>query len=90
MTWDELPCADWYNSYRLTAKTLEDADGDGMADNYGSCLQADIPFPVAADPTDPPDGFTNFYLITGENDQGEGSLGFNSVPQTRSNQSPCP
>ena len=37
---------------------LPDADGDGVADNYGYCMYSDLPCTFALDPLDPPVGAT--------------------------------
>lgn len=90
MVFDPLPCATGYNSYRAVAHTLKDQDGNGLADHYGACLQYNIPIPKAPDPSEPPERLTHFYLVTGLNAVGEGSMGFNGALQERPNTTPCP
>jgi hypothetical protein len=84
------PCADWYNVYKLTTSQMTDLDGDGVADDYGSCFQPDLVENQAPDSTPPPEGFTGSYLVTGENDIGEGSTGYAGNGLPRPNYSPCP
>jgi hypothetical protein len=88
--WERVACVDTYNLYRLTTTRFEDADADGLADDYGSCFATSLPLPEAMDGSDPPPGWCHFYLATGVNLLGEGPMGFNSALQERPNFTPCP
>ncbi len=90
MTWVDEPCSVAYNTYRLTATSLVDADADGLADDYGTCFQPGLTATVMFDSSPVPSGFANFYLVTGVDSAGEGSMGFNSNLVTRPNRTPCP
>ena len=79
-----------YNVYRYTGATLIDSDGDGLADDYGSCFLPDLMVLQADDASDPPADEMHTYLITGENGVGEGGLGFATGPLERPNDNPCP
>jgi hypothetical protein len=72
-------------SYNVYRGALEQLPGG----SYGSCLLADIAATTAEDPTLPPFGSGWFYLITGENPLGEGSLGVDSNGIERSSSAPC-
>ena len=85
-----MPCADYYNIYKRTASLLTDADGNGVADSYGSCDQMDQAENMTADSMIPPSGMASFYMVTGENPVGEGSLGYASNGLERPNRDRCP
>lgn len=79
IVWKYWPCADYYNIYKQTTASLSDADGDGLADSYGSCDQMGLSRNMAPDSMVPPTGYSSFYLITGESEAvGEGTLGYAS------------
>jgi hypothetical protein len=88
--WQALPCAVVYNVYRLTATGLVDADGDGLADGPWPCFQPALGVPQTADASNPPPSWLHYYLITGKNGNGEGTMGWNSNSQERPNLTPCP
>ncbi len=88
--WTPGPCADWHNVYRATLARLTDANQDGVADDYGTCLAPDVPGLELEDTDVPPIGQMHIYLVTGENSVGEGSKGHTSSGLERPNVSPCP
>ena len=90
MVWEPDPCATVYNVYRLVARRMADADGDGVADDYGSCFKPDLGAPQMTDPSVPSPGFVAYIQVTGEGSGGEGSLGNASNGRTRTNSAPCP
>ena len=90
MIWDPESCANVYNVYRYTAPKLADTDNDGLADDYGSCYQPGLPVTEMVSPANPASGFVDYYLVTGKNMAGEGTLGHTSSFLIRPNLSPCP
>lgn len=90
IVWPWGPCADWYNVYKSTAQVLPDMDRNGLADFYGACFQPEMVENQAPDSSSPPAGNTSFYLVTGENPVGEGSMGYASNGLERRNTDPCP
>jgi hypothetical protein len=90
MIWATSPCATWYNVYRLVASRMTDADNDGVADNYGECYQRHLEEPEMVDPTQPPTGMAYYYAVTAQNSVGEGTMGYASDGQERTNHYPCP
>jgi hypothetical protein len=54
------------------------------------CLAPGLLSPGATDSSLPPAGFAYYYLVSGSNVCGEGSLGVISAGQPRPNPSPCP
>jgi hypothetical protein len=69
------PCPYWYNVYRKTAAKLSDTDGDGVAEDYGSCQHHDLTIPEADELDDPPPGRLHFYVVAAEGPDGNGSVG---------------
>jgi hypothetical protein len=90
IVWNYVPCADYYNLYKKTTLSLSDLDGDGVAENYGSCDQQGQTDNLAPDSMIPPPGLGSFYIVTPENDVGEGTMGYASNGRERPNLSPCP
>jgi hypothetical protein len=90
LAWTVSPCALSWHAYRGTARTLQDLDLDGLADNYGLCYQSDLTEPEVMDSSTPPPGFMHYYLVTAVNAVGESSLGYTSGGGERPNLSPCP
>lgn len=88
--WDALAGATTYNVYRGGLETLVDLDGDGAAESYGACFDGNLASPADADASIPATGSGFFYLITGRNVAGEGTLGPSSGGADRPNSSPCP
>jgi hypothetical protein len=88
--WSRLECATGYNLYRLVGAQLPDADRDGLAEEYGSCIGHDLTYEETTDLAEPLPAELHFYLVTGENPLGEGSLGLASTLQERPNVAPCP
>ncbi len=88
--WTGLECADRYNVYRSRQERFTDADGDNLADDYGSCFLPDLLVTEASDASDPPPGIFYSYLVTGESPVGEGNLMTNSFGMIRPNNNPCP
>ena len=90
LRWSTLPCALRYNVYR-GIHPLTDSDGDGVADHYGFCFELDLLAPEMINIfQEPGPGGLHTFLVTGENDVGEGSLGFTSGLLPRPNLDPCP
>jgi pre-peptidase/thrombospondin type 3 repeat protein len=54
------------------------------------CLEPGLPSPGASDGSLPPAGFAYYYLVSGRNLCGEGTLGSTSAGPPRANPSPCP
>lgn len=92
LAWSTVSGADHYNSYRGTIP----AGGMGSSPSpYNqSCLEsadsAGDGVTLSSDSGIPPIGTGRFYLATGENACGEGSLGNASSGAPRPNASPCP
>lgn len=83
-------CSLVYNLYRFTGPRLPDADRNGVADYYGSCLLNAMVATTANDTMVPPPGLANFYLVTAESQTGEGSMGTARNGLPRPNLTPCP
>ncbi len=90
LTWRSDVCAPVFNVYRGTGDGLQDLDDDGLADDYGGCLEPGVAASSIFDGAFPPPGGALTYLVTAENDAGEGSLGTNGAGAERPNRSPCP
>jgi hypothetical protein len=90
LTWDTLTGALTYNLYRGSLGTFVDADHNGAADAYGACLDSGLAAPADTDATIPPAGSGLYYLVTGRNPAGEGTLGPASSGAIRPNTSACP
>jgi hypothetical protein len=89
MTWDTEECSDTYNVYRKTGLLL-DPDGDGVANDYGGCYQNDVMATGVNDLSKPPVGSMYVYAVSGQNLNGEGSIGYASNGRMRPNVTPCP
>jgi hypothetical protein len=91
LTWSGGTCATKWNVYsqRLPG-LLPDLDSNGLADSYGTCFAPDLLVPQVATGAPPPVGEMDTFLVTGENPNGEGSLGFASNLLVRPNLTPCP
>ena len=90
IVWRWMPCAGWYNVYKITTPFLSDSDQNGVADTYGSCSQPDVSENTAPDSMDPPAGSASFYMVTGESTVGEGTMGWASNNEERPNTQSCP
>ena len=90
LAWDAFPGALTYNVYRGDLGSLVDANADGAADGYGTCLDHGLVSPADSDGAAPAAGGGFFYLVTGRNGVGEGTLGRASNGAARPNTSPCP
>jgi hypothetical protein len=89
LIWAPSACASSYNVYRNTLGLL-DSDGDGVADSYGSCFVSDVSGLQTSDSSMPQAGRMFLYAISGENLNGEGSLGYASNDLIRPTPAPCP
>jgi len=89
MTWDQEACSSTYNVYRKSGLLL-DADHNGVAEDYGSCYQNDVLSTGVSDGTRPPTGQMLVYAVSGQNLNGEGSIGYASNGLMRPNVNPCP
>jgi hypothetical protein len=85
--WEAAPCATIYNVYRETSPFL---NCGGVACSYGSCQWSGLAAHNATDVTVPLPGVVFYYLITGENLPGEGTMGFSSSGIQRPNLLACP
>lgn len=73
-----------YNVYRGDLTSL-----DGVA--YGDCHRADLTDPTVTDLSEVPDSSAGWYfLVSGANPAGEGSLGQSSTGAERAPATPCP
>jgi len=88
--WNEIPCADSYNVYRLEAAGMTDGNGDGLADDYGICFMPDVRDLQVSPGADPPPGVVQFFTLRARNAMGEGGGGFTSALLERPNTGPCP
>lgn len=83
LDWSVSAGVDAYNLYRGTLGTA------GFAYDH-ACLTAGIPAPPAGDSQEPAPGEGFYYLLSGVNPCGEGSLGTDWTGQPRPNAIPCP
>lgn len=90
LAWDARPDAATYDVYRGGLGTLNDTNGDSAAENYGTCLDGGLTAAADTDASLPAAASGFFYLVTGRNSGGEGTLGAASSGATRPNTSPCP
>ncbi|MGH9750414.1 MAG: hypothetical protein ACRD6R_10880 [Candidatus Polarisedimenticolia bacterium] len=79
--WLKLPQANVYNVYRGSV--------DRVFENH-VCFEAASPDRVSPDPAAPAPGTAFYYLVSGRNACGEGSLGTDSAGVPRPNLNPCP
>jgi len=89
MTWNTEGCSDTYNVYRKIGMLL-DPDHNGVADDYGGCYQNEVMGTQVQDTTRPPAGSMYVYAVSGQNLNGEGSIGYASNGLMRPNVFPCP
>ena len=82
MAWSAAPGVAFYNLY----------SGDMLAGSVSTpfCLAAGLFTPGAVDGEIPGPGESFYYLVSGANACGEGSLGTTSAGQERANPAPCP
>lgn len=85
--WEVAFCAIVYNVNRQTSPFMSCG---GVACSYGPCQWSGLVANNASEPATPPAGGVYFYLVTGENLSGEGTMGFSSAGFERPNVSPCP
>jgi hypothetical protein len=83
LAWAADPAASAYNLYRGTY-------GGGSWTFDQTCLMAGLPSPGGSDGSVPPPAAAFYYLVSGTNLCGEGTLGATSAGQPRPNPSPCP
>jgi concanavalin A-like lectin/glucanase superfamily protein/purple acid phosphatase-like protein len=74
LTWPADSLYSSYNVYRSTVPLI-DANHDGVADAYGSSLASSLTVCTLADAQNPARGSVFFYLLTGSDPGGEGTLG---------------
>jgi hypothetical protein len=89
LVWTQEVCAETYNVYRFSGYRMIDQNQDGLADYYGTCLESGIPGTSLAVSDTPIPGVTDYFVITGVNELGEGPMGFNSNRVERTNSTPC-
>jgi len=87
--WQQEAGFDLYDLYRGDLGALEDTDGDGAAQNYGSCLAENLTGPTFTDAGMPQVGQGFIYLVTGRTAAGESDLGTASSGAPRPNVSDC-
>jgi predicted lipoprotein with Yx(FWY)xxD motif len=79
-----------YDVYRGDLGGLHDTDGDGAAEDYGSCVAEDVAGPAFVDSSVPASGYGFIYLVTGRTSAGsEGDLGVASSGAPRPNVRDC-
>ena len=84
LVWGSEKSIGSYNLYRDLLSNLS-----GI--NYGGCQQPGLAANTATDASAPPAGQTYFYVVTAENRlEEEGTMGEDSAPAERPNNSPCP
>ena len=83
LSWAPDPSSVTYALYRGTI------DGSPWAFDH-ACLSPSLPGPGATDATNPFRGVSFYYLVSGRNSCGEGTLGASSNGQALPNPSPCP
>ena len=85
MIWEDRSASNAvsFNLYRDDVAVL--AQG-----SYGACQYAALPTNFYSDPWLPPVGVAWFYLVTGRNALGEGTMGTDSAGVARKNLTPCP
>jgi hypothetical protein len=83
LAWSASPGVSTYNVYRGTA------DGGAWAYDH-ACFVSGLTTTAAIDAAIPPAGTASYYLVSGRNDCGEGSLGADSQGDLRPNPLPCP
>jgi len=88
--WATQLCATTFNVNRKTGPKLTDADANGLADDYGVCLQGGLATNQLIDADVPLANQTQFYVITGANPTGEGTMGYARSGLERPNLTPCP
>jgi hypothetical protein len=88
--WQQESGFDRYDVYRGGLDGLHDTNGDGAAENYGSCFAENLAGPTFLDMSIPPPGHGFLYLVTGRNADGsEGELGVASSGAPRPNVRDC-
>jgi hypothetical protein len=88
--WQQESGFDRYDVYRGDLGALHDADGDGAAQDYGSCFAESLAGPTFVDTGIPSPGQGYIYLITGRTAAGsEGDLGVASSGAPRPNVRDC-
>ena len=86
-SWNLAFCATVYNVYQQAGPLT---NCGGVACSYGLCEWSGLVTNNAAQVATPPVGTVYFYLVTGENVIGEGTMGFSSAGFMRPNLFPCP
>lgn len=85
------PDMEWGGSLEATHYAMYRGPFGGAPWSYAhTCLYPSVPSPSATDASTPPAAQGFYYLVSGRNECGEGTLGTNSAGQTRPNASPCP
>ncbi len=83
LSWSPSPAASSYALYRGSI------DGGAWAFDH-SCREPALPGPGATDASAPSLGTAFYYLVSGRNACGEGTLGTTSADDPRPNAAPCP
>jgi len=87
--WQQEAGFDRYDLYRSDLGALDDTDGDGAAQDYGSCFAENLTGPTFTDADRPAVGHGFIYLVTGRTAAGEGDLGTASSGAPRPNVRNC-
>lgn len=85
LTWEDksVSGATTFNIYRGTLANLQ-------AGNYGGCFSSGLTASTGTESSNPAAGSFWFYLVTGKNAVGEGTMGYKTGGQERTNSAPCP
>jgi len=83
IVWSASSAASSYSLYR-------GSQGDGSWAFNHACLVPFLDLPAAEDTDIPPPGVAFYYLVSGRNACGEGTLGKSSALDERPNSSHCP
>ena len=87
--WQQETAWPLFDLYRIGLHDLHDANHDGAADSYGSCLAEDLEGPVFDDASNPATGDGYMYMVRGRAGSIESSLGIASNGAPRLNVTTC-
>ena len=87
--WQQETGFDAYDLYRGDIGALDDTDGDGAAQDYGSCFAENLAGPAFTDGATPAVGRGFIYLVTGRTGGVESPLGSASSGASRPNVHDC-
>ena len=87
--WQQEAGFEAYDLYRGDLGALDDTDGDGAAQDYGSCFAENLAGPAFNDTANPAVGHGFLYLVTGRTGGVESGLGTASSGALRPNVHDC-